>query len=75
MAIAILNQEKYQRAEIIAKAEDKDVFEVYKSLGASFVEGTNEEIEGMKKYTAIYDEKKKKAAKKPKKLGAIKKKK
>ena len=75
MATAFLSEKYYKRAEEVVKAEGKDLTEAYKALGGAFVEGTNEEIIGMRKYTAIYDEVKKKTAKKPKTLVAKKKKK
>ena len=71
MAYAILNSEKFKRAEVIVKKEGGDIVEVYKKLGGSLVEGTNEEVERTKKYTAIFDEAKK-DMKKSKKLGKAK---
>ena len=76
MAIAIKSADKYNRAKAEAAKNGGDLFEIYKRLGGAFVEGTNEEIDGMYKVIGIFDDvKAKKPAKKAKKLGSAKKKK
>lgn len=71
MAYAILLEDKWRRAQEEAKATGKCAFEIYKRIGGRFVEGSNEEIEGLYKVAGIFDEIKKGR----KKLGAAKKKK
>ena len=75
MAIAFLSQDKFNKAEVEANKTGGDLTEIYKKMGGLFVEGANQVIESTKKVAAVFDEVKKKGAKKSKKLGAAKKKK
>jgi hypothetical protein len=58
MATAFLSEGKFRRIQEKIGLEDKKKFiEEYKRIGGRFVEGTNEEIEGMYKFSAFFDTK------------------
>ena len=55
MAIALLNEEKYNRAKLVAGEDNEKLVEEYKRIGGAFTEGTNSEIDTTRKVIGIFD--------------------